>query len=647
LKKPAFLRLRRLSGASRRQRAAQFKLAVVCALSGWAGFAGAQTYSNAPTAYSWIDPSTHTPVTWSNPTVCTAFGDTIGDDAITNQLDIGFTFQFGTLNYTSLNIEANGRLQFGNTYCGAGTQVIGPPRTYTESYPDPNITNTMKIYGADLDASPNGSGGGPGATTCPPATCSVTYTATALGTAPNRQFVVTWTNTPDWGSTGSFFNLQIILNEDGTFVYQFGASNNLDGGHADIGWELDIADYGTYAYTDIGSLANTAILFFKPPGPTPTPTNTPTITPTATPTATPTLTPTATPTVTPTLTPTVTPTQTPTLTPTPTSTPTETPTSTPTSTPTQTPTSTPTASPTNTPTATPTNTPTVTPTLTPTVTPTQTPTATPTSTPTPTPTNTPTLTATPTNTPTVTPTLTPTVTPTQTPTATPTSTPTLTPTSTPTQTPTNTPRATPTPTNTPTATPRGTPTVTPTLTPTSTPTTTPATTFTPTSTPTPTPTGGVVTLSASKTAVPNPVAPGGIVAFTVVVGNMGGVPALGVTVSDPLPPGTTFVSCSASQGSCSTPSVGLVTASLGTLAPGGTATVTISVQAPAVSTTLINSATATASNGSGGGAIARVVLDVGNGGGPPRDIPALDPRAIALLTALIVWAAVWALRRSA
>ena len=102
------------------------------------------------------------------------------------------------------------------------------------------------------------------------------YTATPSGTAPNRQFVVTWTNTPDWGTTGSFFNLQIILNEDGTFVYQFGASNNLDGGHADIGWELSTADFATIAYTDIGSLANTAILFFKPLPPTPTPTITPT-----------------------------------------------------------------------------------------------------------------------------------------------------------------------------------------------------------------------------------------------------------------------------------------------------------------------------------------------------------------------------------
>ena len=194
-------------GASRRRWAAFYKHAAICAFWGWAGSAEAQTYSNTPTAYSWIDPSTHTPAAWSSPTLCTGGGDTIGDESITAQLGIGFTFRFGTLNYTGLYIMTNGRLQFGNTYCFPGTQVIGPPRTYTLPYPDPNLGNTMKIYGADIDVSPNGSGGGPGATTCPAGTCSVRYTATALGTAPNRQFVVTWTNTPDWGFTGSFFNL--------------------------------------------------------------------------------------------------------------------------------------------------------------------------------------------------------------------------------------------------------------------------------------------------------------------------------------------------------------------------------------------------------------------------------------------------------
>lgn len=224
----------------------------------------AVTYSNAPTTFSWIDPSSHTPVVWSNPTQGTGGCDTGGDDSITALINIGFTFNFGGVNYTQLRIMANGRLQFNNTYCGAGTQNVGPPRTYTLPYPNANIVRTMKVYGADIDTTLNGSGGGPGPTTCPPATCSVRYTVTPLGTAPNRQFVVTWVNTPDWGSTGSFYNFQVILNEDGSFIYQYGASNNPDLGKPDIGWEVTTTDYGLYTYANIGALANTAVRFFIP-----------------------------------------------------------------------------------------------------------------------------------------------------------------------------------------------------------------------------------------------------------------------------------------------------------------------------------------------------------------------------------------------
>ena len=359
------------------------------------------TYSHTPTAFGWIDPSAHATVAWSSPTICTGFGDTIGDDALTNAIAIGFTFPFGASSYNQLYIMTNGRLQFGNTSCFPGTLVTGPPRTYTHPYPDPNLTGTMRVYGADLDASPNGSGGGPGPTTCTGPGCGVFYTATPLGTAPNRQFVVTWVNTPDWGSTGSFFNVQIILNEDGTFVYQYGASNNLNSGHADIGWELGMSDYDALSYSNVGSLASTAMLFFDPLVPTRTPTPTPTLSTDlhadtdSTPPRprrhrpsprrpphpnsvadehsvppTPTFTPHIRPThrLLPRLTrrrhsdqhpdahsdPTATPVPpTPTFTPTPTDTPTATPTHTPTPTPTDTPTHTPTDTPTATPTETP------------------------------------------------------------------------------------------------------------------------------------------------------------------------------------------------------------------------------------------------------------------------------------------------------
>jgi uncharacterized repeat protein (TIGR01451 family) len=557
------------SKAAPARKAAFYRLLATCFLLWWAASARAVTYSNTPTTFAWIDPTTHTPATWSNPTLCTGGGDTIGDDSITAPINIGFTFNFGGVNYTQLNIMANGRLEFGNTYCFAGTQVIGPPRTYTLPYPDANLVNTMKVYGADIDVSPAGSGGGPGPTTCTAPTCSVLYTATPLGSAPNRQFVVTWLNTPDWGSTGSFFNLQVILNEDGSFVFQYGGSNNPDNGHADVGWELTAADFDTITYTNIGALANTAILFFIPP-PTPTPTDTPAITPTATPTLTPT--PTNTPSLTPTITPTLTPTQTPTVTLSPTNTPTIT------LTPTQTPTVT----------LTPTNTPTIT------LTPTQTPTVTLT------PTNTPTITLTPTQTPTVT------------------------------LTPTNTPTITLTPTQTPTAT------VTPTTTPTG---------ALPTPTVTNTPAAGTADLSVSKTG-PASASTGQDVTYTIVASNAGPAAAANVSLSDPLPGGTTFVSCSTSQGTCSGPPVGMngtVTAALGPLGVSASATLTIVAHVTAAGGTLSNTATVSSSTPDPNPGNDASTLDTPV---DPANIPVLNGPVLILLGALLAALALLLLRRA-
>ncbi|MHB8535228.1 MAG: hypothetical protein ACYDBW_07275, partial [Sulfuricaulis sp.] len=70
--------------------------------------AHAVTYSNAPTAFSWIDPSTHSAVVWSNPTQGSGGCDTTGDDSITAPINIGFTFNFGGVNYTQLRIMSNG-----------------------------------------------------------------------------------------------------------------------------------------------------------------------------------------------------------------------------------------------------------------------------------------------------------------------------------------------------------------------------------------------------------------------------------------------------------------------------------------------------------------------------------------------------------
>ncbi|HEU5248586.1 MAG TPA: IPT/TIG domain-containing protein, partial [Thermoanaerobaculia bacterium] len=134
---------------------------------------------------------------------------------------------------------------------------------------------------------------------------------------------------------------------------------------------------------------------------------------------------------------------------------------------------------------------------------------------------------------------------------------------------------------------------------TATPTATATGTPPPTSTPTPTPIPGA-DLGVVKVDSPDPVASTTNVTYTVTITNNGPGTAVDMVMNDPLPTGTTFVSCSSSLGSCSGPTVGTngtVTASLpGNLGPGGVVTVTIVANVTAGGgSVLSNTATASSS----------------------------------------------------
>jgi MSHA biogenesis protein MshQ len=215
------------------------------------GTAVAASYGNSPEPFSWIDPAGHADAVWTGapgaPAAECSGPSAPVDDDITQELPLGFTFDYGGTPYTSVRIMSNGRLQFNNSFCGYGTQSVGPPRTYPYPYPDSNLDRTLRVYGADLNPADGG---------------SVRYAQ--LGTAPDRSFVVTWSNVPEWNAAGSFFNLQVILYENGDFVFQFGSSNNPSAGKAQIGWQLTTGDYDLISFPDIGSLASTAIRFSPP-----------------------------------------------------------------------------------------------------------------------------------------------------------------------------------------------------------------------------------------------------------------------------------------------------------------------------------------------------------------------------------------------
>jgi uncharacterized repeat protein (TIGR01451 family) len=99
-------------------------------------------------------------------------------------------------------------------------------------------------------------------------------------------------------------------------------------------------------------------------------------------------------------------------------------------------------------------------------------------------------------------------------------------------------------------------------------------------------------LSITKTDSPDPLTLPGNLTYTLTVANAGPDAAAAVTVTDTLPAGVSFVSATASVGSCS--GTVTITCTLGSLANGASATVAIVVTPTAANPALSNTATVTA-----------------------------------------------------
>lgn len=104
---------------------------------------------------------------------------------------------------------------------------------------------------------------------------------------------------------------------------------------------------------------------------------------------------------------------------------------------------------------------------------------------------------------------------------------------------------------------------------------------------------GSVDVRITKADSVDPVAAGGSLTYTIIVTNDGPSTATSVVVSDTLPANVTFVSGTSTVGTVANAS-GVVTATVGTLAPGASATITLNTTVASTATTaLSNTATVT------------------------------------------------------
>ncbi|HYH10201.1 MAG TPA: hypothetical protein VEK11_24345 [Thermoanaerobaculia bacterium] len=139
---------------------------------------------------------------------------------------------------------------------------------------------------------------------------------------------------------------------------------------------------------------------------------------------------------------------------------------------------------------------------------------------------------------------------------------------------------------------------------------------------------GATDLRITKVANGTTLNAGGPAMFTIDVINDGPATALNTTVTDVLPAGTTFVSATSTQGTCT--GTATVTCTVGTLAPGGTATITLIVTLPPTPALIANTATVSATNAESNPAnntsTAEIMLAPGATG-----IPTLSPWMLAAL----------------
>ncbi len=144
--------------------------------------------NTCPTSYN-IESVSYNPVSGSGTTI------SLGDDDVSSAINIGFDFCFYGNTYSQIYISSNGFITFSSGQGSACCNGVATPNSDS-----PN--NFIALNWTDLNPSSGG---------------SISYFTT--GSSPNRQFVVEFSNVPEYSNSGYTTSGQIVLNECGGDIY--------------------------------------------------------------------------------------------------------------------------------------------------------------------------------------------------------------------------------------------------------------------------------------------------------------------------------------------------------------------------------------------------------------------------------------------
>ncbi|MBC7756328.1 MAG: hypothetical protein H7Z20_06770 [Bdellovibrio sp.] len=166
----------------------------------------------------------------------------LADDSVSGAVPIGFTFNFGGTNYTQVFIGSNGWVFFGTTSTAfTNVGVASSP-----------VNNVMMPYWGDLN----------------PASTATRVRYQTVGTAPNRQFVVSYLGVPTYNTTGAN-TFQLVLFENGRFQYNYQTTNTQGGGTGSegftVGYNFSATDLVQFSLDTASVPNNTSLTWYISP----------------------------------------------------------------------------------------------------------------------------------------------------------------------------------------------------------------------------------------------------------------------------------------------------------------------------------------------------------------------------------------------